>query len=99
IADQFRSEGQGEARKIQGNKERDLAQIKSEAFREAEKIRGQADAEATAIYANAYNRNNETRKLYQFLRSMETLEKSLDEESNIIITTDSELYKYLKKMD
>lgn len=99
IADQFRSEGQGEARKIDGDKERDLAQIKSEAFREAETIRGQADAEATAIYANSYNRNAETRKLYNFLRSMEALEKSLDEETNIIITTDNELYRYLKKMD
>ncbi len=96
IADQFRSEGQGEARRIQGNKERDLAQIKSEAIRESEIIRGKADAEATAIYASAYNRSAMARDLYNFLRSMEALEKSFDEETSIIITTDSELYRFLK---
>jgi modulator of FtsH protease HflC len=97
IADRFRSEGQGEARKIEGNKERDLAQIQSEAIRESETIRGRADAEATAIYAAAYNRNAQTRELYAFIKSMETLEKSLDEKTSIILTTDSELFKFLKK--
>ena len=96
IADQFRSEGQGEARRIEGNKERDLAQIKSEAFREAEIIRGKADAEATSIYAAAYNRTAASRELYTFLRSMEALEVSFDKETSVILTTDSELYQFLK---
>ena len=99
IADQFRSEGQGEARKIQGNRERDLAKIQSEAIMEAEKIRGEADAEATSIYASAYNRNSQSRDLYSFLRAMESLEKSFDDKTSIILTTDSELYQYLKKVD
>ncbi len=96
IADQFRSEGQGEARRIEGNKERDLAQIKSEAVRESEIIRGKADAEATAIYASAYNKTPMARELYTFLRSMEALENSIDKETSIILTTDSELYRFLK---
>lgn len=99
IADQFRSEGQGEARKIIGNKERDLAKIQSEAVREAEQIRGRADAEATNIYAAAYNRNSQTRELYNFLRTMESLEKSLDEKTTLIITTNSEFYRYLQKVN
>ncbi|GAB3539324.1 protease modulator HflC [Pontibacter brevis] len=97
IADQFRSEGQGEARKIEGNKERDLAQIQSEATREAEVIQGRADAQATSIYAAAYNKNAQARELYSFLRSMEALEKSFDGKTSIILSTDSELYRYLKK--
>jgi modulator of FtsH protease HflC len=96
IADQFRSEGQGEARKILGNKERDLAQIQSEATREAAVIRGKADAEATAIFASAYNRNAQARDLYTFLKSMETLEKSLDDKTSIIISTNSDIFRYLK---
>ena len=96
IADQFRSEGQGEARRIEGDKERDLAQIQSEAIRESEIIRGRADARATAIYAGAYNRNAMSRDLYGFLRSMEALEKSFDSKTSLILTTDSELYRYLK---
>ncbi len=96
IADQFRSEGEGEARKIEGDKERDLAQIQSEAIREAEMIRGRADARATEIYASAYNRTAMSRDLYTFLRAMEALEKSLDEKTSIILTTDNELFKFLK---
>jgi len=98
IADRFRSEGQGEARKIQGNKERDLAQIQSEAVKEAEQIRGRADARATSIYAGAYNKTAAARELYSFLRAMETFEKSFDEKTSLILTTDSELYRYLKSI-
>jgi membrane protease subunit HflC len=98
IADQFRSEGQGEARKILGDKERDLAKIQSEAKREAEEIRGVADAEATEIYASAYNQNRQSIDLYKFLRSMEALENSLDKETSLVISSDSDLFKYLKKM-
>jgi len=96
IADQFRSEGEGEARKILGNKERDLALIQSEAYRESEKIRGRADAQATDIYARAYNRNHQTRELYYFLRTMESFEKALDEKTTLIITTNSEFYRFIQ---
>lgn len=99
IADQFRSEGQGEARKIQGDKERDLAKIQSEAIRESEKIRGRADAKATNIYAAAYNKNYASRELYNFLRSMEALEESFDNKTSIILTTDSEIYRYIKSIN
>ncbi len=97
IADQFRSEGQGEALKIRGNKEKDLAQIQSEAVREAQVIRGKADAEASSIYSAAYNKSAQAKELYGFLKSMETLENSLDENSSIILTTDNELFRFLKR--
>lgn len=99
IADQFRSEGQGEARKIEGNKERDLAQIQSEAFKLAEEIKGRADAEATDIYASAYNRNRQSVDLYKFLRSMESFEKSLDENTSLILSSDSEFFRYLRRLN
>jgi len=99
IADQFRSEGQGEARKIEGSKERELAEIQSEAFRESEEIKGRADAEATAIYAGAYNQNRQSVDLYKFLRTMESFEKSLDENTSIILSTDSEFFKYLNRLN
>ena len=60
-------------------------------------IRGRADARATEIYASAYNRNRAARELYGFLRSMEALEKSLDEETSLILTTDNELLRFLKE--
>ncbi|TCO05424.1 protease modulator HflC [Natronoflexus pectinivorans] len=98
IADEFRSEGQGEASVINGEKERELQTIQSAAFRQAEEIMGRADAEAAAIYTAAYNRNNAARELYAFLKSLETFEKTLDKETQVILSTNSDLYKYLKRM-
>jgi membrane protease subunit HflC len=98
IADKFRSEGQGEASRINGEKERELKNIQSLAFRDAEIIKGKADATATSIYAKAYDKSNQSRSLYGFLKSMETFEKTFDGKTSIFISTDSELYKYLKKM-
>jgi membrane protease subunit HflC len=99
IADKFRSEGQGEASRINGEKERELKNIQSLAFRDAELIKGKADATAATIYARAYDRSSQSRGLYSFLKSMETFEKTFDGKTSIFISTDSELYKYLKKMD
>lgn len=99
IADKFRSEGQGEASRINGEKVRDLKSIQSTAFEEAEKIMGKADAAAAAIYSDAYNQSAISKNLYTFLKSMETFEKTFDEQTSIIISTDSELFKFLKSME
>ncbi len=96
IADRFRSEGQGEASRILGEMERELKRIQSEAYREAEEIKGLADAEATDIYAGAYNQTAESRRFYEFLKTMETFETTMDPETWILLTTDGEFYRYLK---
>ena len=94
VAEQFRSEGQGESARIHGERERDLAQIQSEAYREAEELRGEADAEATGIYAEAYSRDAD---FYAFTKSLETYEATMDPETFFILGTDSELLKYLEQ--
>lgn len=99
IADLFRSEGQGEASRINGEKERELLTIQSEAFRTAQEIRGRGDAEAAAIFNEAYNRNASTRELYDFTRAMEAYKVAFDGQTSIVISTDSEFYKYLKAID
>ncbi|SHK09735.1 membrane protease subunit HflC [Tangfeifania diversioriginum] len=99
IADKFRSEGEGEASRINGEKERELNQIQSEAYKEAETIKGKADAEAAGIYASAYNKSNSSRELYSFMKSMETFQSTFDSTTTVILSTDSELYKYLKSME
>jgi membrane protease subunit HflC len=97
IADKFRSEGQGEAAKILGDKARDLNQIESEAYRQAEQIKGKADAEATAIYARAYNQSNSSRDFYQFLKTMETYQNTLTEKDWLVLSTKGDFFKYLQK--
>ena len=92
IAERYRSEGAGEAARIAGEKERQLRVIESEAYRTAQQIRGKADAEASDIYAAAYNRDPD---FYRFLKSMGTLEQSFDKDTVLVLSTDSELLKYL----
>ena len=99
IADKFRSEGEGEASRINGEKERELNQIQSEAYKKAETIKGKADAEAAGIYARAYNKSGRSVELYSFIKSMETFEKTFDSSTTVILSTDSELYKYLKSKE
>jgi membrane protease subunit HflC len=97
IAARFRSEGEGEAAKITGNKERELRRIASEAYREVQKIRGEADARATEIYARAYASSPEASEFYSFLKTMETFQKTLAEDFTLILTTDSDVFRYLKR--
>ena len=94
IAEEFRSEGQGESARIHGERERELAQIQSEAYRRAEELRGAADANATRIYADAYNRDGE---FYAFTKSLETYEATMDPETLFILGTDSELLRFLER--
>ena len=96
IADRFRSEGQGEKAKILGDMERDLQRISSEAYRTAEEIRGRSDAAATEIFARAYDQNAESRKFYEFLKTMETFESTVDPDTWLLLSTDGDFYKYLK---
>jgi len=96
IAERFRSEGNGEAAKILGTKERELKKIQSEAYRAVEEIRGEADAKATDIYAKAYNQSSESVDFYEFLKSMETYKKVIDAKTTLILSTESDLFSYLK---
>jgi membrane protease subunit HflC len=96
IADKFRSEGQGEAARIIGEKERDLNQIQSEAYKQVERIRGEADARAIEIYALAYNQSPQACAFYQFVKTMETYRQTLDKNTLAILSTDGELFRYLK---
>ena len=99
IAERFRSEGAGEAAKILGKREKDLRQIESDAYRKIQDIRGKADAEATGIYSNAYNTSPVAADFYQFMKTLETYKTILDQDTTVIFTTESDLFKFLKKMD
>jgi membrane protease subunit HflC len=94
IAELYRSEGQGEAARIQGERERELQRIQSEAFRAAEQLRGTADATATGIYADAYGRDAD---FYSFTRSLETYENTIDSSTTVIFDTSSEFLRYLQR--
>ena len=99
IAERFLSEGNGEAARIRGNRVRDLNKIQSEAYREVEEIRGQADAKATEIYAKAYNQNRKAVEFYEFTRTMQSYKFIIAQNTTLVLSTDSDLFKFLKGME
>lgn len=95
-AEKYRSEGRGKSAEIQGQIAKELKLIGSEAYRQAQGITGKADAEAIKIYAEAYSQDPH---FYSFLKTLETYQKTINENSTIILTTDTDYYKYLKGLN
>ena len=93
IAAHYRSEGDGESARIRGEKERELDRVRSEAYRRAQELIGKADAEAAGIYAEAYSRDGE---FYGFYHTLEAYKQTLQKNSSLLLTTDSDFYRYLK---
>lgn len=93
IAERSRSEGQGRAAEIRGQKERDVLAATSVGYKSAQELKGKADARAAATYAKAYGRDP---GFYEFFRSMDTLKRVLDKDATVILSTDSELLRFLK---
>ena len=98
IANRYRWEGEGEAARILGDKKRDLQQIKSEGYKEVQQIRGQADAKAADIYVAAYNRSKETIAFYDFLKTLDTYRQIATNDTTLVFSTDSDLFRYLKSI-
>jgi membrane protease subunit HflC len=98
IAERFLSEGNGEAARIRGNRVRDLNKAQSEAYRQVEEIRGVADAKASEIYAKAYNQSPQSVAFYEFTRTMQSYKSIIGENTTLVLSTGSDLFKFLKKM-
>lgn len=97
IAQRFRSEGEGEAARINGRRGRDLLEVESEAYKKVQELRGAADAEASRIYAEAYDKSPESRAFYGFLKTLDTYRTILGKQTNLILSTDSELFRLLER--
>ena len=93
IAEKFRSEGQGERQKIEGRMEKELKTIQAEAYRRSEEIKGKADAQAAGIYSTAYGQDPE---FYSLVKTLDLYKRLPEKEIDLIISTDSEFFKYMK---
>jgi membrane protease subunit HflC len=96
VAKQYRSEGEGEAAKIRAETDKERTILLAKAYETSQKIRGEGDAQSTTTYAKAYDKNPE---FYAFMRSLDAYEKLMGEKSSLVISTGSELFKYLRKPD
>ncbi|MGK0154104.1 MAG: membrane protease subunit HflC [Neolewinella sp.] len=97
IAQRFRSEGEGEAARINGRRGRDLLKVESEAYKRVQELQGEADAEASRIYAEAYNQSKEAQDFYGFIKTLDTYRMILGKQTSMILSTDSELFELLER--
>lgn len=91
-ANKFRSEGEEEAQKIRATTDKEKTIILADAYRESEEIRGIGDAKAVDIYARSYSKDP---SFYEFLRTLETYKKIIDENTTLILPASSKLFKLL----
>jgi membrane protease subunit HflC len=92
IAKQYRSEGEEEAAKVRAQTDMEKTILLAKAYETAQKLRGDGDAESTTIYATAYGKDAE---FYAFQRSLQTYEESLQGKASIVLSTGSDLFRYL----
>ncbi|MGH7251505.1 MAG: protease modulator HflC [Nitrospiraceae bacterium] len=93
-AKQYRAEGAEEAQKIRSEAEKDREIILAEAYKTSEQIRGEGDAKAFKIYAGAYRQDP---KFFEFTRSMEAYKKTFNGKSTIVMSPDSEFFRFLRQ--
>lgn len=96
IAAEKRSMGEGEKAEILGTVDRRLKEIISNANKEALTIKGKADAEATKIYGDAYSLDPD---FYAFLKTLESYPTIVGSNSSLVLSSDSDLYRYLKSVE
>ncbi len=94
IAAEKRSTGEGHKAEILGKVERELKVVLSEANRQASEIKGKADAEATQIYGTIYGQDPE---FFSFYKTLESYSEVIGNNTSLVLSSDSDLYKYLKK--
>ncbi|MCI0527190.1 MAG: protease modulator HflC [Nitrospira sp.] len=92
-AKRYRSEGAEEAQKIRSEAEKEREIILAEAYKTSQTMMGEGDAKAFRIYGQAYRQDVE---FFEFMRTMEAYKKSLDKETTLILSPDSDFLKYLK---
>lgn len=93
-AKRYRSEGAEEAAKIRAKTDKDVTILLAKAYQEAQKLEGEGDAESTRIYAAAYGKDPE---FYSFVRTLEAYEKSLSPETEVVMSTGSDLFRYMAR--
>ena len=94
IAERYRAQGEGKRAEIAGVTTQEQQRIESESYRSAQEIIGEAEAESTRIYAAAYNQDAD---FFRFVKTLETYRTSIDGDDTLILSTDSDLLRYLRR--
>lgn len=92
IAKRYRAQGEEEAQKIRADTDKEKAILLAKAYEMAQKSRGEGDAQSIKVYADAYGGDPE---FYAFTKSLETYESAIDKDTTVVLSTDSDLFRYL----
>jgi len=95
-ARKFRAEGKEEASKMQASTDKQVAEILSDAYKQSEIIKGEGDKRAMEIYANTYSKNPD---FFEYSKSLETYCDILKDKSTVVLSTDSDLFKFLTQFE
>ncbi|MCH2306151.1 MAG: protease modulator HflC [SAR202 cluster bacterium] len=91
-ANEERAEGEKRSLEIRAEVDKQATVIESEAIKKSNQIMGEGDAEAIKIYADALEKDPE---FFDFTKSLEVYTKILKDNSTIILSLDSDLFKYM----
>jgi len=94
IARLYESEAIEEENRILGATQKELDEIEGDREQQTVEIRGKADAEVIRLTAEAYGKSPE---FYELLRRLEVIKKTINKDSRLILTTDSDLFRLLKR--
>jgi membrane protease subunit HflC len=94
IASGYTNAGEQRKQEILNSTQAEVEQILGSGEEEANIIRGRVDAEIIEDYAKAIS---DTGDLYTFLKQLEVYENSLDDQTRLILTTNSELFELLNE--
>ena len=92
-ASEFRAQGQEQSQRIRSRADREVTILKAEATRDGEKLRGEGDAERNRVFAEAYGRDAD---FFRFYRSMQAYEASLGDDTTLVLTPDSDFFRYFR---
>ncbi len=93
IAKKYRAEGKERASRVKAQADKEAREILANAYREAQVIMGRGDAKSMGTYAEAQKKDPE---FYELTRTLEAYTKFLDEQTTLILSTDSPLFRYLE---
>ena len=93
VADLFKSQAEEARNRIKGMTSKELDIIEGETKQKAAEIRGSADAEVIRMTAEAYGKAPE---FFEFLQRLEMYKKALKSDTNLVLSTDSEMFGLFK---
>ncbi|MFO8009842.1 MAG: protease modulator HflC [Dehalococcoidia bacterium] len=95
-AKKYRAEGEELALETEAEADRQATVIMAQAYRHEQSLKGQGDGMAASVYAAAYE---QAPSFYSLMRALEVYTAIMDEQTTLVLSTQSDLLKYLTDIE